>query len=103
MSSSDDPSAFPQGAKKEPLHAPGAVVMSKANGQHRHLAGSLREQYCSAGRKGDIPLSRQPPPPKPPLAPSSDDDPSMSGLMGRVTSLFSRALYKHPYSNRIAG
>ncbi|CAK0752065.1 hypothetical protein CVIRNUC_002117 [Coccomyxa viridis] len=96
-------SALPQAAKKEPLHAPGAVVMSKADGQHRHLAGSLREQYCSAGRKGDIPLSRQPPPPKPPLAPSSDDDPSMSGLMGRVTSLFSRALYKHPYSNRIAG
>lgn len=69
-----------QAAKKEPLHAPGMVVMSKAD---------------IMNRRGDIPLARQPPPPKPPLAPSAGEDPAMSGLMGRVTSLFSRALYKH--------
>ena len=59
--------------------------------------GSLREQHSGFNARGDIPLTRQPPPPKPPLAPNTEEDPAMSGLMGRVTSLFSRALYKHPY------
>ena len=85
-----------QAAKKEPLHAPGSVVMSKAS-SFGPPPGSLREQHSCAGRKGDIPLARQSPPPKPPLSPNTGDDPAMSGLMGRVTSLFSRALYKHPY------
>ncbi len=86
-----------QMAKKEPLlHAPAPVIMSKAN-SYGALPGSLREQHSGVSARGDIPLTRQPPPPKPPLAPSTEDDPAMSGLMGRVTSLFSRALYKHPY------
>ena len=86
-----------QAAKKEPLlHAPAPVVMSKAN-TYGPPSGSLREQHSGFHARGDIPLTRQPPPPKPPLAPSAEEDPAMSGLMGRVTSLFSRALYKHPY------
>ena len=84
-------------AKKEPLlHAPAPVVMSKVI-SYGPLPGSLREQHSGGNARGDIPLTRQPPPPKPPLAPNTEDDPAMSGLMGRVTSLFSRALYKHPY------
>jgi len=71
------------------------VLMSKANTYGP--PGSLREQHSCFNHKGDVPLKMQPPPPKPPLAPSTEEDPAMSGLMGRVTSLFSRALYKHPY------
>ena len=75
-----------QAAKKEPLlHAPAPVVMSKAN-TYGPPPGSLREQHSGFNARGDIPLTRQPPPPKPPLAPNTEEDPAMSGLMGRVTS-----------------